>query len=281
VGRTGHGRQPLVALHGITAQHRAFNAIARHLQYPAGMLGVDLRGRGNSDKPARGYGLEQHAQDVMRVLDFYGMQQAVLVGHSMGAFVATQAALLFPDRVARLVLLDGGWPRAEGDHQDDDAIQAGLARAFSRLSMTFADPDAYLDFWFPGQGLTLKDLPPDLADYYLYDLQRVAGGWQPKALLAAVTADARWNAARSPTAAQLAGITCPVALVRAEQGFFPGTPPLIGADAHAALLRTLDVRCDVLVAGTNHYTVMVDPYAREVARAIDRFVSVPSSRSRS
>ena len=147
--------------------------------------------------------------------------------------------------------------------------------------MTFADPAAYLDFWFPGQGLTLTDLPPDLADYYLYDLQRVAGGWQPKALLAAVTADARWNAARSPTAAQLAGVRCPVALIRAEQGFFPGTPPLIGVDAHAALLRTLDVRCDVLVAGANHYTILFDPYAREVARAIDRFVSGPSSRSRS
>ena len=39
-------------------------------------------------------------------------------------------------------------------------------------------------------------------------------------------------------------------------------------------------RCDVLVAGANHYTLMFDPYAREVARAIDRFVSAPSSRSR-
>ena len=63
-----------------------------------------------------------------------------------------------------------------------------------------------------------------------------------------------------------------------------GTRPLIGADAHAALLRTLDVRCDVLVAGANHdthYTMLVDPHAPEVARAIDRFVSAPSSRSRS
>jgi hypothetical protein len=50
---------------------------------------------------------------------------------------------------------------------------------------------------------------------------------------------------------------------------------------HAALLRTLDVRCDVLVAGANHDTLMVDPYAREMAGAIARFVSAPSSRSRS
>jgi hypothetical protein len=51
--------------------------------------------------------------------------------------------------------------------------------------------------------------------------------------------------------------------------------------AYAALLRTLDVRCDVLVAGANHDTLMVDPYAREMAGAIERFVSAPSSRSQS
>jgi hypothetical protein len=37
--------------------------------------------------------------------------------------------------------------------------------------------------------------------------------------------------------------------------------------AHAALLRTQDVRRAILVAGANHDTLMVDPYAREVARA--------------
>jgi lipase len=108
----------------------------------------------------------------------------------------------------------------------------------------------------PGQGLGLWDLPPDLAEDDLYDLRRVAGGWQPKALLAAMMADARRNAASSPTGAHLAGLTCSVALIRAEQGLFPGTPPLIGVDAHAALLRTPDVRCDVLVARANHDTLI-------------------------
>ena len=50
---------------------------------------------------------------------------------------------------------------------------------------------------------------------------------------------------------------------------------------HAVLLRTLDVRCDVLVAGANHDILMVDPHARQMAGAIERFVSAPSSRSRS
>ena len=50
-GRAGEGPNPVLALHGITAQHRAFGAVARHLRHPDGMVALDLRGRGNSEKP--------------------------------------------------------------------------------------------------------------------------------------------------------------------------------------------------------------------------------------
>src|ERR687890_1507572 len=113
IGRAGGSPDPLVCLHGITAQHRAFNATARHLGPSRELVGVDLRGRGDSDKPESGYGLETHASDVVRVLDYLGLENAVLLGHSMGAFVALKTALASPDRVRALVLLDGGWPRVE------------------------------------------------------------------------------------------------------------------------------------------------------------------------
>jgi lipase len=53
-GRVGEGSEPVLALHGITAQHRTFNATARYLKHPNGMVALDLRGRGDSDKPPRG-----------------------------------------------------------------------------------------------------------------------------------------------------------------------------------------------------------------------------------
>ena len=64
--RAGEGSDPIVCLHGITAQHRAFNAAARYLETSRGIVGVDLRGRGDSDKPESGYSLEAHAADVVR-----------------------------------------------------------------------------------------------------------------------------------------------------------------------------------------------------------------------
>jgi lipase len=266
----GEGPDPVVCLHGITAQHRAFNAAARYLGPSLGLVGVDLRGRGDSDKPESGYSLEAHAADVVRVLDHLGLQSAVLAGHSMGAFVALKTALLFPERVRALVLLDGGWPRVESsptemteeEKQEASALEEGLARAFKRLDMTFESPEAYLDFWFPDQNLKMEDLPPDLADYYLYDLGEVENGYNPKASRVAAEEDSPSVSSTSPTAEQMRGVACPVALVRASQGFFPGSEPLISDETRDVMAESLDICTEILLEGANHYTMLWPEYTR-------------------
>jgi lipase len=268
--RAGEGPDPVVCLHGITAQHRAFNAAARYLGPSLGLVGVDLRGRGDSDKPESGYSLEAHAADVVRVLDHLGLQSAVLAGHSMGAFVALKTALLFPERVRALVLLDGGWPRVESsptemteeEKQEASALEEGLARAFKRLDMTFESPEAYLDFWFPDQNLKMEDLPPDLADYYLYDLGEVENGYNPKASRVAAEEDSPSVSSTSPTAEQMRGVACPVALVRASQGFFPGSDLLISDETRDVMAESLDIRTEILLEGANHYTMLWPEYTR-------------------
>src|SRR4028118_1479308 len=85
VNRAGDGPDPVVCLHGITAQHRAFTPAARRVGPDRGLVGVDLRGRGDSEKPDSGYGLEAHAGDVVRVLDHLGLEEATIAGHSTGA----------------------------------------------------------------------------------------------------------------------------------------------------------------------------------------------------
>jgi len=270
IWRAGEGPDPVVCLHGITAQHRAFNAAARHLSPSRGLVGVDLRGRGDSNKPETGYSLEAHAADVVRVLDHLGLEDAVLAGHSMGAFVALKTALEFPDRVRALVLLDGGWPRVERspeemteeEKQEAAALEEGLARAFRRLDMTFESPEAYLDFWFPDQNLKIEDLPPDLADYYLYDLGKVEGGHNPKASRAAAEEDSPSVSSTSPSAEEMHGVGCPVALVRASQGFFPGSDPLISDETRDVMAGQLDIRTEVLLEGANHYTMLWPEYTQ-------------------
>ncbi|HJQ30405.1 MAG TPA: alpha/beta hydrolase [Rubrobacter sp.] len=264
IWRAGDGPDPVICLHGITAQHRAFNAAARFLGPSRGLVGVDLRGRGDSDKPDSGYGLETHASDVVRVLDHLGLDSAVLLGHSMGGFVALKTALAYPDRVRAIVLLDGGWPRVEREpeelteeeKQEAAALEEGLARAFGRLDMTFESPEDYLNFWFPDKGLTMDDLPPDLADYYRYDLGEVEGGYQPKASRSAAEVDSPAVSERSPTADEMRGVGCPVALVRASQGFFPGSDPLISDETRDLMAGALDIREEIVLDGANHYTML-------------------------
>ena len=271
-GRTGEGPDPVLAMHGITAQHRAFSSVVRHLRHPDGMVALDLRGRGNSEKPPSGYGLDAHAQDAIRTLDHLGIQRGTLVGHSMGAFVALRAALLYPARVRALMLLDGGWPQSEEPSEPDEEVQEGLERAYNRLDMVFETPEDYLDFWFPGQNLTLEDLPSDLADYYLYDLERVDGGFTPKASREAVDEDANSVFSESPTADVLKGVGCPAALVRAAEGFFPGSKPLIPDAARNAMAEALDLRLERLLPGANHYTMLFYEFGQQVADTIDDFL---------
>jgi pimeloyl-ACP methyl ester carboxylesterase len=190
----------------------------------------------------------------------------------MGAFVALHAALLYPDRVRALILLDGGWPRPEEPSEPDEEVQEGLERAYSRLDMVFETPEDYLDFWFPDQNLTIEDLPSDLADYYLYDLERVDGGFTPKASREAVDEDADSVFSESPTAAVLKGVGCPIALVRAAEGFFPGSKPLIPDETRNIMAEALDLRLERLLPGANHYTMLFYESARKVADAIDDFL---------
>jgi lipase len=277
VNRAGDGPDPVVCLHGITAQHRAFTTAARLVGPARGLVGVDLRGRGDSDKPDSGYGLEAHAADLIRVLDHLGLRNATIAGHSMGAFVALRAALTDPDRVRALVLLDGGWPRTEIPSQEEmteeqkreaEAIREGLARAFSRLDMVFETPDDYLGFWFPDQGLTMADLPPDLADYYRYDLQEVEGGYNPKCLSGAAKQDSPAVTETSPTADEMRAVDCPVALVRAAEGFFPGSRPLIPDATRDVMAEALDVRSEMALTGANHYTMMWPPHTQRWAHLL-------------
>jgi hypothetical protein len=110
--------------------------------------------------------------------------------------------------------------------------------------------------------LTLEDLPPELADYYLYDLAEVEGGYQPKASRIAAEEDSPSISSTSPTVEEMRNVRCPVALVRASEGFFPGSDPLISDDIRDAMAGILDLRSDTVVEGANHYTLLWPEYTR-------------------
>ena len=78
------------------------------------MLAPDLRGFGNSSKPAEteAYAAPRMVGDVVGVLDRLSIEQAHLVGHDWGAAIAWMTAALAPDRVASVTALSVGHPAA-------------------------------------------------------------------------------------------------------------------------------------------------------------------------
>ena len=68
------------------------------------VITLDLRGHGESEKPQTEYRLDVFAADVKALLDLLNLKQAIVLGHSMGGYIAQVFALTYPDRVKALIL---------------------------------------------------------------------------------------------------------------------------------------------------------------------------------
>ena len=150
VGRWGNAGKPILAAHGITGNHLHFSMLADRLGRDFTVIAPDLRGRGRSSHIAGPFSMAAHADDLVAVLDFFGIGQTTLVGHSMGAFAAVICADHYPDRVENLVLVDGGLPLELGPMTDlptDQVLANLIGPALDRLHLTFQSVAAYLDYW--------------------------------------------------------------------------------------------------------------------------------------
>lgn len=103
----GTGRTGVVFVHGWLSDLSAWRHQVEALSDRARILVLDLPGFGRSSKPDGPYSIEGFASAVLAVMDVAGVEQAVLVGHSMGTSVVRQVYRLHPDRVVGLVAVDG------------------------------------------------------------------------------------------------------------------------------------------------------------------------------
>jgi pimeloyl-ACP methyl ester carboxylesterase len=96
---------PVLLLHGYSDSWFSFSRILGLLPTEWRLIIPDQRGHGESGRPAQGYTPGHFADDAVALLDGLGIASAVIIGHSMGSFVAQRVALLAARRVRRLVLV--------------------------------------------------------------------------------------------------------------------------------------------------------------------------------
>jgi lipase len=247
---------PIVALHGLTASYLNFIGIAERLAGRCALLGLDLRGRGDSDKPEGPYGIAQHARDVAAAMRTMGLGPSIVAGHSMGGFVAAALAAQEPGLVSGLILIDGGYLPAMSGGAPNESVNAALAERVTQLTQTYPSRQAYREFWRAKPHFPAADWGPWTEAFLDYEVGGEAPV-QPKAFQAGVVADLAEGFRRDEMAERLRSIRVPAMLIRAEQGFTPEQPPLF-PDSLAEQIRQLIPQIeDHKVPGTTHYTIVL------------------------
>ncbi len=258
----------VLLIHGVTSSHLAWPYIVDRLP-GVRAIAPDLRGRGASNSLEGPAGLRAHADDLEAVLDALGLERVVVVGHSMGAFVSVVFAHLHPERVSRLVLVDGGLPLDVPQGLDPDTmVSTILGPTAARLSMRFADTESYLDFW--REHPAFRDAwTPELVAYLAYDLvDDGEGALRPATSYATTLEDSIDQNTGSTLPDALAGLRHPVRFLTAPRGLRDEEPGLY-APAHLERVLAQYAVEHERIDRVNHYTiVMSDPGADAVADVV-------------
>ena len=248
---------PMVALHGLTASWVSFLGIAERLDGRKPVFALDLRGRGDSDKPVSPYGMAQHARDVAAAMRAMGLGASVIVGHAMGAFVSAALAAQSPELVSGLVLLDGGFAPAISAPASPQGLDAALALRIAQLRQTYPSREAYRAFWRTQLHFPPEDWNPWIQAVLDYELGGTEPHLRPKAAEEGMKSDLLEGLQSEQIAERLRTIRVPLLMVRAPAGFVPGQPPLF-PDAMIEQMRTLvpDME-ELVIPGTTHYTMVM------------------------
>lgn len=274
----------VLAAHGITANGLSWQPLAEELHQRHGpgavrVLAPDLRGRAASREAPGPYGLAAHAADLATVVGVFGVDP-VIVGHSMGGFVAALAAAQHPELYRSLVLVDGGLAFPPPPDLDvDAALRAVIGPAMDRLAMRFEDEGAHLDVWraHPAVGPLLAGGPAaeSVRRYLDHDLvpsPDAPGTLMSSCILDAVRADGAdvlVDEAVHAAAIRAVGAGLAVDLVWAHRGLLDEAQGLYDEGRLAAL----DLPAELAIHGVdaNHYDIILSGEGlTAVVDAIDR-----------
>jgi pimeloyl-ACP methyl ester carboxylesterase len=256
---------PLVLLPGLTANAHCFDGLVQAgLTKRSRALALDLRGRGLSDKPATGYRMADHAADVIGLLDWLAVPQAVACGHSFGGLLALYLAAHFPDRIAKLIILDASVSLV--NQTSRDLIKPSLDRLGKRLPSW----EAYLE--------TMKRAPffyqwwdPLIESYFRADVQINEDGTVQARSRPENIAEAIDKAEQENWKAHTDLVQQPALLLHARGAYgLPGAPPIVPLEQAQATARALaDCRYEEIPG--NHFTMLFGEGARLIVESIAEF----------
>jgi 3-oxoadipate enol-lactonase len=149
--RRGNGKE-MVLLHGFPLDHHLWDEIAPLLEDQFDLIIPDLRGFGGSSTVDSFHTMEDYALDIAGLLDHLDIQKAVIVGHSMGGYVALAFARLFPERVSGLGLVSSQVLADPPDRKDGryksaaEVADKGIASVVETMTPKFTSDTGLQEF---------------------------------------------------------------------------------------------------------------------------------------
>jgi pimeloyl-ACP methyl ester carboxylesterase len=137
VARAGRGR-PLLLLHGWPEFWLTWEPVMALLADRYQVIAPDLRGFGDSDKPAGPFGAADHAADLLALLDALGVEKAGVVGHDVGGAIMQPLARAAPERFAGLLFFDFVHPGIGARMGTSDRLNEIWYQSFHQMPMAAA-----------------------------------------------------------------------------------------------------------------------------------------------
>src|SRR6185295_704803 len=108
--RAGTGKTPLVLVHGFGDTCHMWVPLFGEFGRDYTIIAPDMRGLGDSSRPATGYDKMTMAVDIHELVKSLGYENIYLVGHDIGLMVAYSYAAQYPAEVGKLALLEAPIP---------------------------------------------------------------------------------------------------------------------------------------------------------------------------
>jgi pimeloyl-ACP methyl ester carboxylesterase len=210
---------PLVMLHGLGDSPHLFDDLAGCLRPNFRLIAYARRGHGHSDAPAAGpYDLATLVEDLRQLLDYLRIPRASLLGWSVGGNEISQFAALYPDRVERLVYLEGGYEWSDPAFLN---AFAGILEVNSPRASDLRSLDAFRA-WFREAWLGKETQWTPGLEAYLRDTTRIGFGGRVELVPRDHIADLLF-ASLASSLRDYSRIQAPILALHAA-GFFPARP---------------------------------------------------------
>ena len=261
---------PLILVHGGRDHARAWDDVAIGLRAQFHVIAPDLRGHGDSQwADAGGYPLVNFVFDLAELIHHLGYPKVTLVGHSLGGNIALRMAGIYPEKIGKLICIEGLGPspsaarqladqpvtaRLQGWVDEQRKLAAHTPRGYPSLETAISrmreqNPHLSADL---ARHLTVHGVRQNDDGSYIWKFDPYLRSWPPIDLTRAEIIDLWKN------------ITCPVLLVYGSASWASNP----ATDGRAANFRTADV---ALIEGAGHWVHHDRP--RDFMAAVQSFLA--------